>query len=510
MAGSAIRKIVIVGGGSAGWMAAAALAAVVGRRVEEIVLVESSQIGTIGVGEATLPTLRAFNGTLGLDEIEFIRNTQATFKLGIEFVGWNPERTFFHGFSDFGPDMRGVSPHQAWLRMRAAEDARSYSDYSIATVAASLGRFAPPVPNRESVLGSYSYAFQFDATCYAAYLRAFAEKRGVKRIDGRIVDVRLRPHDGFIEAVLLEGDRSVSGDLFIDCSGFAGLLIERALQGGFEDWSKWLPCDRAFAVPCARTGEPTPFTRSTAREAGWQWRIPLQHRTGNGYVFCSHYLGEDEAAATLLANLDGEALGAPRLLKFTAGRRRECWKRNCVALGLASGFLEPLESTSIHLVESGIGRLVELFPDRGFEPKLAEEYNRLMARSYESIRDFIILHYYASRRDGELWRYCQNMPIPEGLRHQIELFKASGTVALYDSGAFVEPSWISIYFGLGVFPRRHDPMGDLIAETALKRELARRALIVSGAAQSLPKHDAFIDKYCRANRQLGQPLSSLH
>jgi len=480
-------------------MAAAALAAVVRRRVDEIVLVESAQIGTIGVGEATLPTLRAFNATLGLDEVEFIRNTHATFKLGIEFVGWNPERAFFHGFSDFGPAIRGVSPHQAWLRMRAGTDDRSYCDHSIASVAAKLGRFAPPVPNHESVLGSYSYAFQFDAASYAAYLRAFAERRGVQRIEGRIVDVRLRAEDGYIESVVLEEGRSVSGDLFIDCSGFVGLLIERALQAGFEDWSKWLPCDRALAVPCARNGEPTPFTRSTAHRAGWQWRIPLQHRTGNGYVFCSSAISEDEAAGTLLANLDGEALGAPRLLKFTAGRRRECWKRNCVALGLASGFLEPLESTSIHLVESGIGRLVELFPDRGFEPKLAEEYNRLMGRSYESIRDFIILHYWASRREGELWRYCQNMAIPDGLRHQLELFKARGAVALYDSGAFAEPSWISIYFGLGLFPRRHDPMTDMIEQAALQRELERRVRIVTGAAQSLPTHGAFIDRYCQAS-----------
>ncbi|HEX5461184.1 MAG TPA: tryptophan halogenase family protein [Steroidobacteraceae bacterium] len=498
MAGSAVRRIVIVGGGSAGWMAAAALSALVGRRVEEIVLVESAQIGTIGVGEATLPTLRAFNATLGLDEIEFIRKTRATFKLGIEFRGWNPDRTFFHGFSDFGPDLRGVSPHQLWLRSRAAGDERSYADYSISTVAAGLGRFAPPLADRGSVLGSYSYAFQFDATAYAAYLRAFAEARGVKRIEGRIVDVRLRSADGFVEAVLLQGERSVSGDLFIDCSGFAALLIERTLHAGFDDWSKWLPCDRALAVACARSGEPAPFTSSIAHRAGWQWRIPLQHRTGNGHVFCSSYVGEDEAAQTLLGNLDGEALAAPRLLKFTAGVRRASWMRNCVALGLAGGFLEPLESTSIHLVESGIGRLIELFPDRGCEPKLAQEYNRLMARSYESIRDFIILHYRASRREGELWRYCRNMTIPDGLRHQIELFQAGGVVALYDSGAFAEPSWVSLYFGLGMFPRRHDPMADLIEEAALSRELQRRGRIVAGAAQSLPLHGAFIDKYCRA------------
>jgi tryptophan 7-halogenase len=513
----ALGRIVIVGGGSAGWMAAAALSVLLGRRVQEIVLIESSEIGTIGVGEATLPTLRAFNATLGIDEIDFIRKTRATFKLGIEFQDWSvPGRTFFHGFSDFGPAVRGVSPHQLWLRMRESRDDASYAQHSITTVAARLGRFARPVPNPDSVLGSYSYAFQFDAAAYADYLRAFAERRGVKRIDGRIVEVRLRQDDGFIEAVLLQDQRLVSADLFVDCTGFAGLLIGQTLGAGFEDWSKWLPCDRAFAVPCASTTdnrsaaeeiprsasgatrEVSPFTRATARQAGWQWRIPLQHRTGNGYVFCSSYVAEDEARDTLLANLDGAALSDPKLIQFTAGRRREAWKRNCVALGLSSGFLEPLESTSIHLVESGIGRLIELLPDRSFEPKLAAEYNRLMARSYESIRDFIILQYHASRREGDLWRYCQSMSIPESLRHQIELFKASGVVALTDRGSFAEPSWISIYFGLGMFPRRHDPMADLLEGPALSRELARRTRIVDGAARSLPKHGAFIDRYCWA------------
>jgi tryptophan halogenase len=497
--GTALGRIVIVGGGSAGWMAAAALSVLLGRRVQEIVLIESSEIGTIGVGEATLPTLRAFNATLGIDEIDFIRKTSATFKLGIEFRDWSvPGQTFFHGFSGFGPAVRGVSPHQLWLKMRTTGDDWSYAQHSITTAAARLGRFAPPVPNPESVLGSYSYAFQFDAASYAAYLRAFAERRGVRRIDGRIVDVRLRQDDGFIEAVVLQDEHLVSGDLFVDCTGFAALLIGRTLGAGFEDWSKWLPCDRAFAVPCSSATELSPFTRSTARQAGWQWRIPLQHRIGNGYVFCSNHVAEDEARDTLLANLDGAALSDPKLIKFTAGRRRESWKRNCVALGLSGGFLEPLESTSIHLVESGIGRLIELLPDRSFEPRLAAEYNRLMARSYESIRDFIILHYHASRREGELWRYCRNMPIPDALRHQIELFKASGVVALTDSGSFAEPSWISIYFGLGMFPRRHDPMADLIEEPVVSRELARRTRIVDGAAHSLPMHGAFIDKYCRA------------
>jgi tryptophan halogenase len=365
-------------------------------------------------------------------------------------------------------------------------------------MAAQLGRFAPPLPNPDSVLGSYSYAFQFDAALYAAYLRAYAERRGVRHIDGRVVEVRLRPEDGFIESVLLEKDCWVSGDLFIDCSGFSALLIERALHAGFEDWSRWLPCDRAVAVPSASVGELAPFTRSTAHEAGWQWRIPLQHRVGNGYVFCSNYISEEEARATLLGSLDGEPLAVPKLLKFTAGRRREMWKRNCVALGLAGGFLEPLESTSIHLVESGLGRLIELFPVRGFEPRLAEEYNRLMARNYESIRDFIILHYHASRRSGELWRYCQSMSIPDSLHYQIELFKARGVVALHDRESFAEPSWVSIYFGLGTFPRHHDPMANLIDDGAVRHELERRARIVVGAAQSLPKHSDFINRFCRA------------
>ncbi len=282
------------------------------------------------------------------------------------------------------------------------------------------------------------------------------------------------------------------------CASSPSVAASGALGAGFEDWSKWLPCDRAFAVPCASVTDLSPFTRSTARQAGWQWRIPLQHRIGNGYVFCSSFIAEDEARDVLLGNLDGAALSDPKLLKFTAGRRRETWKRNCVALGLSSGFLEPLESTSIHLVESGIGRLIELFPDRSFEPRLAAEYNRLMARSYESIRDFIILHYRASRREGDLWRYCQTMPIPEGLQHQIELFEASGVVGLSDRGSFAEPSWISIYFGLGMFPRRHDPMADLIEEPVLSHEVGRRARIVEGAAHSLPMHGAFIENYCRA------------
>ena len=499
MTGQIIRKAVIVGGGSAGWMAAAALSRLLRRRIDEVVLVESSDIGTIGVGEATLPTIRYFNASLGLDEIDFIRSTHASFKLGIEFRDWAvPGRSFFHGFSDFGPPIRGVSAHQLWMKTRRAGDESSYEGCSISTTAARLGRFAPPIPNRESVLGSYSYGYHFDAGLYAAYLRRHAESRGVKRIDARIADVRLRSENGFVDALVLEDGRTVEGDLFIDCSGFAGILIGRALDAGVEDWSHWLPCNRAFAVPCTNGGGLTPHTRSTARKAGWQWRIPLQHRIGNGHVFCDSFTNEQEAVDALLGDLDGKPLDSPKLIKFKTGCRRESWKGNCVALGLASGFLEPLESTSIHLIEIGIGRLIELFPDRDFEPRLADEFNRLMSRSYESVRDFIILHYHLSQRKEEFWRYCRSMSIPDTLRHQIELFRASGQVASYESEAFTEPSWVSIFFGHRVWPQRHDPLADLIDEGKLHRELARRQGLVSGAAHSLTNHADFISKFCRA------------
>jgi tryptophan halogenase len=501
MLGSAVRKIVIVGGGSAGWMAAAALSKAWGGTELEIELIESSDIGVVGVGEATLPTIRFFNKSLDINEIEFVRKTQATFKLGIEFRDWaGPGTSFFHGFSDFGPPIRGISAHQLWLKMRGPDDLLSYQDFSITTVAARAGRFAGPAADRRSVLGSYSYAYHFDAGLYAAFLRAQAESRGVRRRDARIVDVRLRGEDGFIAGVVLDGGELVEGDLFIDCSGFTGLLIERTLGAGFEDWSELLPCDRAWAVACELGGATAPATRATARAAGWQWRIPLQHRIGNGHVFCSRFVSDDEAASTLLANLDGSPIAEPRLLRFAAGRRRKLWSRNCVALGLASGFVEPLESTSIHLIESGIGRLIELFPASGFDPRLEQEYNRLMQRQFESIRDFLILHYCTARGDGgPFWRERRAAAIPDTLREQIELFEASGLVAVRDSNSFAEPSWVSIFFGNRVWPRRHDPLADLIDEKQLRSVLDQRAAAVQAGARALPDHMAFISAHCRAD-----------
>ncbi len=495
-----IRKIVIVGGGTAGWMAAAALSHIFVPGFIEIQVVESEAIGTVGVGEATIPGIRLFNERLGIDEVDFVRQTQATFKLGIAFQDWGAiGNRFFHGFGDFGADIALVNAHQVWRKLNAEGDPTALEAYSLPTVAANLNRFIPPNPDPRSPFHDYAYAYHFDASLYAAYLRAYAEARGVRRVEGRIIEVPLRPADGFIAAVVLEGGLRIEGDLFIDCSGFRGLLIEQALEAGYEDWSAWLPCDRALAVPCASAGPLTPYTRSTAREAGWQWRIPLQHRTGNGYVYSSGFIGEDTAAEALLANLDGAALAEPRALRFVTGRRRKIWKKNCVALGLASGFLEPLESTSISLIQSGITRLLENFPDRDFDPLLEAEFNRQSALEYERIRDFIILHYRINHReDGELWRYCRTMSIPDSLREKMEMFAHRGRVVVREGDGFAPPSWVSIFNGLGVRAQRHDPLADRLDPAQLRVVMERRRALIQKTAESMPTQEAFIAEHCSA------------
>ncbi|HEY0586936.1 MAG TPA: tryptophan halogenase family protein [Pseudoduganella sp.] len=489
-----IRKIVIVGGGTAGWMSAAPLALKLGKSCE-IVLVESPEIGTVGVGEATLPTIRYFNHALGLDDADFVRKTQATFKLGIEFKDWgHVGNRFFHGFGDFGPAIENRSPVTYWLRLaREFKDMPSYEEWSTATAMARNNRFMEPYGDQPAVTNAFSYAYHFDASLYAAYLRDYARERGVQRIEGLINEVEQHPETGFITALKLQDGRRIEGDLFIDCSGFRGLLIEGVYQAGYDDWSAMLPCNSAQAVPCEKVEPLTPYTTSTARSAGWTWRIPLQHRTGNGHVYCNGFISDDEAGRVLLDGLDGKALDSPRQLRFTTGRRRKSWIKNCVAVGLSSGFLEPLESTSINIIENSVGWLLQYFPDLDFRPELADEFNRLVSQRYEYVRDFIILHYKATQRsDSEFWRYCANMAIPDTLRHQIDLFRATGRVTLYDPEGFGVASHISIMMGLGIVPQAYDPLVDLMDLARLREHFSRVHDSISRAVAAMPGHGQYI------------------
>ena len=495
-----IRKIAIVGGGTAGWMTAAALARILGPGYAEITLIESDEIGTVGVGEATIPQIRTFNTMLGLDEDEFIRRTQGTFKLGIQFRDWGRiGDRYFHPFGPFGVDMEGVSFHAFWLRLNQQGDSSSISEYSLQAMAAERGKFMRPIDAGRSPLSKIAYAFHFDAGLYARYLRDYSEGRGVTRLEGRIVDVALRGSDGFVERLTLDDGRTVEADLFVDCSGFRGLLIEGALATGYDDWSHWLPADRAVAVPCERVEDPVPFTRSTARAAGWQWRIPLQHRTGNGYVFSSRFIGEADATADLLSQLDGKALAEPRTLRFTTGRRRKSWNRNVVALGLASGFIEPLESTSIHMVQSGIANLLAMFPTKAFEQAETDRFNRVVAYEAERIRDFIILHYNATQRtDTEFWNYVRTMPVPDSLLEKYEIFRSRGRVFRENEELFNDTSWFAVMIGQNVAPASYDPVADVLTVDETRRRLAQTAEAIRNSADYMPSHAAFIAEHCSA------------
>ncbi|MFL6575026.1 MAG: tryptophan halogenase family protein [Povalibacter sp.] len=494
-----IRSIVIVGGGTAGWMTAAALSRMLPGF--SITLIESAEIGIVGVGEATVPHIRFFNRRLGIDEADFMRKTQATFKLGIEFVDWGRiGDSYIHPFGAFGRSLEGVAFHHHLLRLRESGENTDIAEYSLPVMAARHRKFALPAEDPASLLSTFSYAFQFDANLYGPYLREYSIARGVNRREGKVVHTDVLSENGFIRSVTLESGERVEGDLFVDCSGFRGLLIEQALHTGYEDWSHWLPCDRAVAVPCATREPSVAYTRATARDAGWQWRIPLQHRVGNGHVFSSRFTSEDRATETLLAHLEGEALAEPRVLRFTTGKRARTWNKNCVAIGLAGGFLEPLESTSIHLIQLAITYLLELFPDRTFDRANIDEYNRIMDVEYERIRDFIILHYHATERaDTPFWDYCRTMSIPESLEYKMELFRERGHVVKYKDGFFLEPSWLAVYLGQRVVPKRYDPLAHQMDFDQLKNQLATLRRNVARAVESMPTHGDFIRRYCAAS-----------
>jgi len=500
-----LRTIVIVGGGTAGWMAAAALAKCAGTQRHKITLIESQEIGTVGVGESTIPPIQLFNRLLGIDEDEFVRETNATFKLGIEFVDWRRiGHRYFHNFGLLGADLRtGVSFIQYWLRAAHSGGDPDQLLFSAEAEAARHGKFGR-TPQSSGGQPNINYAFQFDASTYAAYLRRYAERRGVVRREGKVVGVGQNGESGLIEAVEMKDGSSVAGDFFIDCSGFRGLLINGVYKSSFEEWAQWLPNDRAVAVPAERMAEPLPFTRAQARDAGWQWRIPLQHRTGNGHVFCSEYMSDDEATGILMGSLETPALAEPKLLRFKAGRRTS-WMKNCLALGLSSGFLEPLESTSIHLVQVALVKFLDFFPGREPDPILIDRFNEEMAFQYETIRDFIIAHYKVTEReDTEFWRYCKHMSIPDSLAEKLALFEERGEVKPRNADLFSEVSWFAILYGQGLMPRGHHPIADALSDDDLALTLARIRAAIKQRVDGLPSHGAFIHSCCAAQ----QPAST--
>ena len=497
-----IERVVIVGGGTAGWIAAAALSKLMGPTLG-VTLVESDDIGTVGVGEATIPQLRRLNAVLEIDENEFVRQTKGTFKLGIEFNNWGARgESYLHTFGDAGINIASLHFHHYWLRHLAEGGTSSLWDYSLHHKAAYAHKFGRMDRVGNTSMTGLSYAFHFDAGLYALYLRGIATGMGVVRQEGKVVEVERNAETGHVEAVLLERGERVAGDLFIDCSGFRGLLIGETMGVGYEDWSHWLPCNSAVAVGSEASQPLLPYTKATAHDAGWQWRIPLQHRTGNGHVFCDDFITETEATDTLLNNLDAPPLGTPKRLRFKTGRRKEFWHKNVVSLGLASGFLEPLESTSIHLIQSNLSRLIELFPTRDFYPSHIAEYNRQVAHEYDLIRDFLILHYHLTRRrDSEFWRYCANMDVPDSVKLKMSLFADTGLLYKDSEDLFRESSWVQVMVGQGMIPARYHARANRLSSEQLTNMLSDIQQIIAKATASLPEHQAFIGSNCAADLQ---------
>ncbi len=486
-----VKKVVVTGGGTAGWVCAVALVKHFGELLD-ITLVESEEIGTVGVGEATFPSILAFHRLIDLDEREFMRESKASFKLGISFENWGGlGDRYMHAFGTVGKSTWMGDFQHFWLAARADGFGGNLGEYCFENAAALAGKFAMS----EKV--KINYAYHFDAGLYSAFLRKISEAKGVKRVEGKISRVEQDPESGFVKALVLESGQSVSGDLFLDCSGFRGLLIEQTLKTGFEDWSQWLKTDRALAVQTPAMEAVPPYTRAIARQAGWQWRIPLQHRVGNGLVFCSPYLSEDEARHTLLSNLEGPALFEPRLLKFKAGRRLQAWNKNVVSIGLASGFIEPLESTSIHLIQIGITRLMQLFPFGGFNPTLAQRYNDQSRVEFEKIRDFIILHYKLTERDDTpFWRDCRDMEIPASLTERIELFRETAMAYQATDELFRVDSWMQVMIGQRLYPRSYHQMGRMLGPERLRKALDTLQSSIAGAVARMPTHGEFLEAFC--------------
>ncbi|ACT60130.1 tryptophan halogenase family protein [Hirschia baltica] len=489
---AAISKIVIVGGGTAGWMAAASLARVLDANRISITLVESESIGSVGVGEATIPPILKFNELLGINEQEFMKATKATFKLGIEFSDWGDVgQKYIHPFGDFGTDIEGIPLHHFWLSQRQrAGYQHSLFGFSLMVKACELGRFKyPEYQNPKSVYSGIHYAYHFDAGLYAAFLRDYAEKIGVVRYEGIVGDVKLDSENGHVKSIVLDDHREIDGELFIDCSGFRGMLIEGALNTGYCDWSHMLPMDSAMAVPSEKVGDPIPYTKAIAHEAGWQWRIPLQHRTGNGCVYSSQFMSDNTARQNLVSGLDGPALVEPKKLQFKTGHRRKFWNKNVIALGLAAGFMEPLESTSISLIQTGLARLMTLMPDKRFSEASRSAYNQRTLEEYEHIRDFLLLHYVASKRnDSEFWQYMRNLPVPASLQEKISLYQDAGRILKFENGLFTPSSWLAVMHGQGIEVYGHDPITLRFTLEETQSRLDGMRNLIDKAALAMPFH----------------------
>ncbi|MGB3166011.1 MAG: tryptophan halogenase family protein [Alteraurantiacibacter sp.] len=497
-----IEHIVIVGGGTAGWMAAATLSRLRTGRDIAITLVESEAIGTVGVGEATIPPFVDFQRLLEIDEAEMMAAVQGSFKLGIQFVNWGQVGdSYIHPFGNYGYEIGGLSFHHVWHRFHSAGDKRPIQVFNAETMAAYFGKFAKTDNMRRDDLPPINYAYHINATAYAGFLRAYAEKRGVVRQEGRIDDVKLDGETGFVASIQMESGQEIAGDLFIDCSGFRGLLIEQALETGYEEWTHWLPCNRAVALPCNRDdgGPPPPFTRATAHKAGWQWQVPLQHRNGNGHVYCDAFMEADEATDILIANMAGKPTAEPNHLRFVTGRRKKFWNKNVIALGLAGGFMEPLESTSIHLINTGINKLVALLSMDGVTEAQANSFNRLTNKEYEKIRDFLILHYHATERtDSEFWNYCRTMSVPDSLTEKMELFKQNGQIFREEDELFTETSWAAVMMGQRIRMNGHNAMAATLDAAETRKELDEIEKSIRFMVQHMPGHGEYLARYCPA------------